>query len=114
MGSQSEAGERTGFQRLSSVVCAGRIAEECTRSGAKSGIETDLPEGRRVLRNQFGLVQGKANAIEPAKRPVYSMVPTIILKDGKLFITAGAQGRSRTPTTSGRPTSAGGGKPNCE
>ncbi len=66
---------------------------------AKHGIETDLPEGRRVLRNLFGLVQGEANAIQPAKRPVSSMLPTIILKDGRLFMTAGAPGGSRIPTT---------------
>ena len=51
------------------------------------------------VRNLFGLVQGEANAIQPAKRPVSSMVPTIILKDGKLFMTAGAPGGSRIPTT---------------
>jgi len=48
--------------------------------------------------NLFGLVQGEANAIQPSKRPVSSMVPTIILRDGKLFMTAGAPGGSRIPT----------------
>jgi gamma-glutamyltranspeptidase/glutathione hydrolase len=48
--------------------------------------------------NLFGLVQGEANAIQPFKRPVSSMVPTIILRDGKLFMTAGAPGGSRIPT----------------
>jgi gamma-glutamyltranspeptidase/glutathione hydrolase len=32
--------------------------------------------------NQFGLVQGEANAIEPGKRPLSSMAPTIVLKGG--------------------------------
>jgi gamma-glutamyltranspeptidase/glutathione hydrolase len=48
--------------------------------------------------NLFGLVQGEANAIGPGRRPVSSMVPTIILRDGKLFMTAGAPGGSRIPT----------------
>lgn len=42
--------------------------------------------------NMFGLVQGEANAIEPGKRPLSSMVPTIILKDGKPFLVLGAPG----------------------
>jgi gamma-glutamyltranspeptidase/glutathione hydrolase len=38
----------------------------------------------------FGLVQGEANAISPGKRPVSSMAPTILLRDGELFMTVGA------------------------
>jgi gamma-glutamyltranspeptidase/glutathione hydrolase len=45
--------------------------------------------------NLFGLVQGEANAIQPGKRPLSSMTPTIVLKDGKLFMVAGAPGGSR-------------------
>jgi gamma-glutamyltranspeptidase/glutathione hydrolase len=48
--------------------------------------------------NLFGLRQGEANAIQGSKRPVSSMAPTIILRDGKLFMTAGAPGGSRIPT----------------
>jgi len=48
--------------------------------------------------NLFGLVQGEANAIAPGKRPLSSMSPTILVKDGKLFMTAGAPGGSRIPT----------------
>ncbi len=46
----------------------------------------------------FGLVQGEANAIQPGKRPLSSMTPTIIEKDGKLFMTAGAPGGGRIST----------------
>jgi gamma-glutamyltranspeptidase/glutathione hydrolase len=42
--------------------------------------------------NQYGLVQGEANAIQPHKRPVASMTPTIVLKDGKLFMVIGTPG----------------------
>ncbi len=48
--------------------------------------------------NMFGLVQGEANAIQPGKRPLSSMTPTIVLKDGRLFMTAGAPGGSRIST----------------
>ncbi len=42
--------------------------------------------------NMFELVQGEANAIAPGKRPLSSMVPTIIVKDGKPFVVLGAPG----------------------
>jgi gamma-glutamyltranspeptidase / glutathione hydrolase len=42
--------------------------------------------------NMFGLVQGEANAIAPGKRPLSSMMPTILLKDGKPFLALGAPG----------------------
>jgi len=45
--------------------------------------------------NMFGLVQGEANAIEPGKRPLSSMTPTIVLRDGRLFLVLGAPGGSR-------------------
>jgi gamma-glutamyltranspeptidase/glutathione hydrolase len=49
--------------------------------------------------NGFGLVQGKANAIAPGKRPLSSMVPTILLKDGKPVLVAGSPGGARIITT---------------
>src|ERR1051326_4162515 len=49
--------------------------------------------------NNYGLVQGPANLIEPWKRPLSSMTPTIILKDGKPFLVLGAPGGSRIITT---------------
>lgn len=48
--------------------------------------------------NMFGMVGGDANAIEPGKRPLSSMTPTIITKDGKLFMLVGAPGGSRITT----------------
>jgi gamma-glutamyltranspeptidase/glutathione hydrolase len=49
--------------------------------------------------NMFGLVQGKANAIAPGKRPLSSMTPTIVLKDGKPVLVIGTPGGSRIITT---------------
>jgi len=48
--------------------------------------------------NMFGLVQGERNAIQPGKRPLSSMVPTIVLRDGKLFLVVGAPGGSYIPS----------------
>jgi gamma-glutamyltranspeptidase/glutathione hydrolase len=45
--------------------------------------------------NMFHLIQGEANAIQPAKRPLSSMTPTILLRDGKLFMALGAPGGGR-------------------
>jgi len=42
--------------------------------------------------NDYGLIQGEANAIAPKKRPLSSMTPTIVVKDGKLWFAAGSPG----------------------
>lgn len=42
--------------------------------------------------NMYGLIQGAANAIEPGKRPLSSMTPTIVLKDGQPFLGIGSPG----------------------
>ncbi len=48
--------------------------------------------------NAFGLVGGEANAPGPGKRPLSSMSPTIVLKDGKPFLVTGSPGGSRIIT----------------
>lgn len=42
--------------------------------------------------NDYGLIQGQANAIAANKRPLSSMTPTIVLKDNKLFLVIGSPG----------------------
>lgn len=42
--------------------------------------------------NIYGLIQGAANAVGPNKRPLSAMTPTIVLKDGKLWLVLGAEG----------------------
>ena len=42
--------------------------------------------------NVWGLVQGEANAIEPRKRPLSSMTPTIVLKEGRVLMALGSPG----------------------
>lgn len=49
--------------------------------------------------NMFGLVQGEANAIQPGKRPLSSMTPTILLRNGKLFMVVGGPGGGRIITS---------------
>lgn len=49
--------------------------------------------------NAFGLIGGKANAIEPNKRPLSSMSPTMVLKDGKPWLVTGSPGGARIITT---------------
>lgn len=42
--------------------------------------------------NVYGLIQGEANAIAPRKRPLSSMTPSIVLRDGKPFFAVGSPG----------------------
>ncbi len=42
--------------------------------------------------NMFGLIQGEANAIVPGKRPLSSMTPTLVFKDGQLVLVTGSPG----------------------
>ena len=49
--------------------------------------------------NQFGLVQGRANRIEPGKRPLSSMSPTIVMHNGKLAMVTGSPGGSTIIST---------------
>ena len=48
--------------------------------------------------NAFGLVGAEANAVEPGKRPLSSMTPTLIFRDGEPFMTIGASGGPRIIT----------------
>ena len=48
--------------------------------------------------NLFGLVQGENNSIQPGKRPLSSMSPTIITKNGKIFMVTGSPGGARIIT----------------
>ncbi len=49
--------------------------------------------------NQFGLRQGAANLIEPGKRPLSSMSPTIVTQNQRVFLVTGSPGGSTIPTT---------------
>ena len=49
--------------------------------------------------NMYGLIQGPANAVGANKRPLSAMTPTIVLKDGKLFLVLGSPGGPTIITT---------------
>ena len=49
--------------------------------------------------NMYGLVGGEANAVQPEKRMLSSMTPSIVEKDGKLLLVLGSPGGSTIPTT---------------
>jgi len=49
--------------------------------------------------NMFGLVGGEANSIKPGKKMLSSMTPTIVEKNGKLFLVIGSPGGSTIPTS---------------
>jgi gamma-glutamyltranspeptidase/glutathione hydrolase len=49
--------------------------------------------------NAYGLIGGDANAVGPNKRPLSSMSPTIVLREGRPFLVTGSPGGSRIITT---------------
>jgi gamma-glutamyltranspeptidase/glutathione hydrolase len=61
--------------------------------------EMDDFSSKPGIPNAFGLVGNEANAIQPGKRPLSSMTPTIVLKNGKPFIVIGSPGGSTIITT---------------
>ena len=71
-------------------------------TAAKTGVllndEMDDFTAKLGVPNIYGLVQGEANAIAPGKRPLSSMSPTIVTKDGKPVMVVGTPGGSRIIT----------------
>jgi gamma-glutamyltranspeptidase/glutathione hydrolase len=60
--------------------------------------EMDDFAAKQGVPNAYGLIQGPANAIGPGKRPLSAMTPTIVLKNGKLFLVLGSPGGPRIIT----------------
>lgn len=61
--------------------------------------EMDDFAAKQGVPNAYGLIQGPANAIGPGKRPLSAMTPTIVLKDGQLFLVLGSPGGPTIITT---------------
>ncbi len=61
--------------------------------------EMDDFTSKQGVPNAYGLIQGPANSIGPGKRPLSAMTPTIVLKDGKLFLVLGSPGGPTIITT---------------
>ncbi|OWY63768.1 gamma-glutamyltransferase [cyanobacterium TDX16] len=81
---------------INSYFGAGVIAP---RTGFFLNNEMDDFAAKPGVPNQFGLVQGNANAIAPGKRPLSSMSPTIVTRNGKTVMVTGSPGGSTIPTT---------------
>jgi gamma-glutamyltranspeptidase / glutathione hydrolase len=60
--------------------------------------EMDDFTSKAGVANMYGLVQGENNRIEPGKRPLSSMTPTILTRDGKPWMIVGTPGGSRIIT----------------
>lgn len=61
--------------------------------------EMDDFSAKPGVANVYGLIGGEANAIQPGKRPLSSMTPTLVLKDGKPWLVTGSPGGARIITT---------------
>ncbi len=61
--------------------------------------EMDDFAAKQGVPNVYGLIQGPANAVGPRKRPLSAMTPTIVTKDGKLFLVLGSPGGPTIITT---------------
>ncbi|HVC01104.1 MAG TPA: gamma-glutamyltransferase [Steroidobacteraceae bacterium] len=75
---------------------SGRIAGD---TGFFLNNEMDDFTSKTGVPNSFGLVQGEKNAIQPGKRPLSSMAPSIVLRRGKLFMVTGSPGGSTIIST---------------
>ena len=81
---------------LNTVFGSGIVAGN---TGILMNNEMDDFSAKPGVPNVYGLVGGDANAIGPGKRPLSSMSPTIVLKDGKTWLVTGSPGGSRIITT---------------
>ena len=71
----------------------------CSELGFFLNNEMDDFSSKPGSPNMFGLIGGSANKIEPQKRMLSSMTPTIVEKDNKLLMTLGSPGGSRIITS---------------
>jgi|TARA_B100001146_G_scaffold18949_1_gene14631 gamma-glutamyltranspeptidase/glutathione hydrolase len=71
----------------------------CSELGFFLNNEMDDFSSKPGSPNMFGLIGGSANKIEPQKRMLSSMTPTIVEKENKLFMTLGSPGGSRIITS---------------
>ncbi|MFV0360720.1 gamma-glutamyltransferase [Tropicimonas sp.] len=75
---------------------SGLVAEG---TGVLLNNEMDDFSAKPGVPNAYGLVGGDANAVEGGKRPLSSMSPTMVMKDGEVFVVTGSPGGSRIITT---------------
>ncbi|WP_134726240.1 gamma-glutamyltransferase [Paracoccus luteus] len=68
-------------------------------TGVLMNNEMDDFSAKPGVPNAYGLIGGDANAVQGGKRPLSSMTPTIVNKDGKVFLVTGSPGGARIITT---------------
>lgn len=79
------------FSYGSGIVAAG--------TGILLNNEMDDFSAKPGVPNAFGLIGGDANAVEPGKRPLSSMTPTLVRRDGEIILATGSPGGSHIITT---------------
>ncbi|MBK5934292.1 gamma-glutamyltransferase 1 [Rhodovulum imhoffii] len=75
---------------------SGLVAEG---TGVLLNNEMDDFSAKPGVPNAYGLIGGDANAVEPGKRPLSSMSPTLVLRNGEVFLVTGSPGGARIITT---------------
>ncbi|MFV0293613.1 MAG: gamma-glutamyltransferase [Paracoccus sp. (in: a-proteobacteria)] len=75
---------------------SGLVAEG---TGVLMNNEMDDFSAKPGVPNAYGLIGGDANAVEAGKRPLSSMTPTIVNKDGRVWLVTGSPGGARIITT---------------
>lgn len=70
-----------------------------TGTGILLNNELDDFSAKPGTANAYGLIGGDANAVAPGKRPLSSMSPTLVFKDGAFVLATGSPGGSRIITT---------------
>ena len=75
------------------------VGVAATGTGVLLNNELDDFSAAPGVPNAYGLIGGAANAVEPDKRPLSSMTPTIVLKDDRVALVTGSPGGSRIITT---------------
>jgi gamma-glutamyltranspeptidase/glutathione hydrolase len=68
-------------------------------SGILLNNEMDDFSAKPGVPNAYGLIGGEANAIAPGKRMLSSMTPTLVLRNGEVYLATGSPGGSRIITT---------------
>jgi gamma-glutamyltranspeptidase/glutathione hydrolase len=104
-GDSTPAHESTDTTQFSIIDSAGNAVSITYTLNGLWGSGVTVPKAGLLLNNEmddfaakvgvpnvYGLIQGEANAIAPGKRPLSSMTPTIVLKDGKPFLVTGSPG----------------------
>ncbi|MFT6731885.1 MAG: gamma-glutamyltranspeptidase/glutathione hydrolase [Polaribacter sp.] len=68
-------------------------------TGVLMNNEMDDFSAKQGVPNAYGLLGGEANSVQAGKRPLSAMTPTIVLKNGEVYLVTGSPGGSRIITT---------------